>query len=78
MNDSQALINLTCLLAQRLERISADSLWARRASGYRGALLRALEQVERQPAALNPSDLARLATLVERGFELLEHAAREY
>ena len=34
------------MLAERLERLSADSLWARRASGCRRSLLKALDQLE--------------------------------
>ncbi len=34
------------MLSERLERISADSIWAHRASGVRGSLLRILEEDE--------------------------------
>jgi len=61
------------LLADRLERLSADSHWARRASGLRGSLLHALEEFEngriRNPAALDK--------LIQMGFEILTLAARE-
>src|SRR5687767_14162190 len=40
------------LLLARLERISADSYWANRASGVRGALMRSMEESEAQE---NPS-----------------------
>src|SRR5687768_5616984 len=36
------------LLLARLERISADSYWAHRASGVRGALIRIMEESEAQ------------------------------
>jgi hypothetical protein len=44
-------IQLIRMLSERLERISADSIWAHRASGVRGSLLRILEEDEtgRQP-----------------------------
>lgn len=45
-SDLDDLLPTARLLAVRLERLSADSLWARRASGLRGALLRHLEQYE--------------------------------
>jgi hypothetical protein len=55
------------LILDRLERISADSYWAHRASGVRGALLRSLEE-GRQPQQ---------KTLVELALQLLAAAARE-
>ena len=39
-------IQFISLLISRLERISADSYWAHRASGVRGALLRVLSDLE--------------------------------
>jgi len=33
-------------LLVRLERLSADSYWAHRASGLRGSLLKCVEQIE--------------------------------
>jgi hypothetical protein len=35
-------------LIQRLERISADSVWAHRSSGYRGSLLKWIDQAEKK------------------------------
>jgi hypothetical protein len=66
---------LAWMLAARLERLSADSYWAHQASGLRGALLRALDQIERGPIA--EKDWARLDELTASGFEILENAARE-
>jgi len=40
-------LNLIRMLSERLERISADSIWAHRASGVRGSLLRLLEEGEK-------------------------------
>ena len=37
-------IELLRLLAERLERLSVDSLWARRASGLRGNIIKVLEE----------------------------------
>jgi len=61
------------LLLARLERVSVDSYWAHRASGVRGALLRALEKVE----AGQPVDRSALKQLTDKGFQILERAAQE-
>ena len=71
MTDRQLAILL--LLAARLERLSADSRWARRASGLRGSLLHALEEIE----SGREIDPAALDTLLKQGFEILTNAARE-
>jgi hypothetical protein len=70
--DDDSLRTLRFLLA-RLERISADSVAAHRASGVRGAMLRALEKIERGEQV--PSQ--ELKRLIENGFLLLEKAAKE-
>ena len=66
-------IDLTRLLLARLERISADSFWAHRASGIRGALLRVVEQVE----AGTDVDASYVNYLIECGFDILDKTARE-
>ncbi len=66
-------IDLTRLLLARLERISADSFWAHRASGIRGALLRVVEQVE----AGADADASYVNYLIECGFDILDKTARE-
>jgi hypothetical protein len=66
-------INLIRLLLARLERISADSFWAHRASGIRGALIRALEQLETNQNI----DTGYSLGLIQQGFEILERTARE-
>ena len=60
------------LLLARLERISADSYWAHRASGIRGALMRFLEESRTQDL----SDSQDLESLYEIGFEILENSAK--
>ena len=70
---NQEEMALARLLADRLERLSADSYWAHQASGLRGSLLRLLERERRG----YPVDGVQLGALVERGFEILEEAARE-
>jgi hypothetical protein len=66
-------IQLIRLLLARLERVSVDSYWAHRASGVRGALLRALEKIEAGQAV----DESVLRRLVDKGFQILEQAAQE-
>ena len=70
---------LALLLISRLERLSADSYWAHQASGLRGSLLRGLEE-KRAGGPGGDASLSgegeRLAGLIERGFEVLEKAAR--
>lgn len=61
------------LLIARLERLSADSYWAHQASGLRGSLLRTLEDLE---SGLQPEE-TRVQFLLQRGFFILEQAARE-
>lgn len=63
-------------LVAKLERLSADSIWAHRASGLRGALLRMLAECE-TGHSLDEAGLERLDRLIAAAFEVLEHAARE-
>jgi hypothetical protein len=60
-------------LANRLERLSADSIYAHQASGLRGTLLRYIERVE---AGTDVSH-TEMDQLVEYGFEILRLAAEE-
>ena len=76
----EPLRTLRFLLA-RLERISADSVVAHRASGVRGAMFRALDQLEKQEQAC-PEDDRRVSDdevkrLIQSGYLLLHRAARE-
>ena len=61
------------LLLSRLERISADSSVAYRASGVRGAMLRLVEKIE-DGKPVSSQDVKRL---VESAYLLLQKAARE-
>jgi len=72
MGDKSTLELLRLLLA-RLEKISADSVWAHRASGVRGSLLRILEGIENE---LPPSS-SDLRQLMDLGFAILQKAAEE-
>ncbi len=70
----QIALQLAQTLSVRLERISADSIWARRASGLRGSLLRELER-----SRLGKSvDFSKLAEVTRKGFDILQKAAQEY
>ncbi|MBK8782894.1 MAG: hypothetical protein IPO22_14060 [Anaerolineales bacterium] len=60
-------------LLSRLERISADSAVAYRASGVRGAMLRVVEKIEEGRPVLG-EDVKRL---IESAYLLLQKAARE-
>ncbi len=66
-------IELLRLLVSRLERLSADSHWARRASGVRGNLLKVLEEID------SGQDVAqqRLDLMVDTAFDFLRRAAHE-
>lgn len=66
-------IEMLRLLADRLERLSVDSLWARRASGLRGNMIKVLEEFD-SGQDIKPE---RLSPLIERAFEVLRHAAQE-
>jgi hypothetical protein len=66
-------IELLRLLATRLERLSVDSRWARRASGLRGNILKVLNQADRgEPVAEN-----RLNMLTTTAFNILRQAAHD-
>jgi hypothetical protein len=67
------------LLLARLERLSADSPYAHRASGLRGSLLRYLDLMEVPPQAGASASLIepKMEDLLACGFEILEKAARE-
>lgn len=75
MEDSSDLLAQAQLVASRLERISADSIWARRSSGHRGALLRMIENGGE--GCLSPAEREQLTALIELGYLFLERAARE-
>jgi len=68
-----ARIELLRMLTARLERLSVDSIWARRASGLRGSLVKALESMD----TTEPATAENLDMLIERSFEILRNAARE-
>jgi len=61
------------ILLSRLERISADSAVAYRASGVRGAMLRLVEKIE-EGRPVSGQDVKRL---IESAYLLLQKAAKE-
>ncbi|PWH13163.1 MAG: hypothetical protein DDG60_10765 [Anaerolineae bacterium] len=68
-----ARMDLLRLLAARLERLSVDSIWARRASGLRRSLVKAVEAAD----AGQEWPAEQLDMLIERSFDILRKAARE-
>ncbi len=78
MEYSEKILEEARSLIAGLERISADSVWAHRSSGYRGAMLRVLDRLEQDPAPVErDDDLAYLRQLMETGYRMLVSAARE-
>ena len=80
MDADRQLYEQARLLVQRLERISVDSVWARRASGHRGALIHWIEVYEARDEQIEllPEDrISVMATGLDMGFRLLERAALE-
>ena len=66
-------IQLLRLLTSRLERLSMDSHWARRALGLRGNIVKVLEEAD----AGHEIAASRLDLLIDRSFEILRLAAQE-
>ena len=72
--DQEKLIFNAKILVSRLERLSADSHWAHRASGLRGSLLRTLKRAEK---SLDPDSFELLENLIPQGQDILTNAAKE-
>jgi hypothetical protein len=66
-------IELLRLLADRLERLSVDSHWARRASGMRGNIIKLLEEA----GSGKEISATRLDLLTGTAFEILRRAAMD-
>jgi hypothetical protein len=71
--DIHQQIDLLRLLASRLERLSVDSHWARRASGLRGNIIKIIELAD----AGEPISPKRLDLLIETAFDILRRAAED-
>ncbi len=69
-------LNLIKRLADRLEHLSVDSIYAHRASGLRGSLLRYMERTD-AGGRMDREEQAQLDELVKYGFQILELAAKE-
>ena len=65
---------LANILLSRLEKLSADSPWAHRASGIRASIAKTLS---REELSLHSSAARGLKDLLKLGFEILEKAAGE-
>jgi len=70
--DEQQLQQAQILVA-RLARLSADSVWAHRASGLRASLDKALARIAAEEAV----DAAAFEYLLSLGYEMLVRAAEE-
>ncbi len=70
----EALYELALMLLSRLERLSVDSRWARRASGLRRSLLNAIDDYRAAPG--QPQEHT-LRLVMDYGFVIVENAARE-
>ena len=66
-------IDILRLLAARLERLSVDSRWSRRAAGLRGNILKILGQAEEG----NPVPAVQVDLLTGKAFEILNQAAHD-
>ncbi len=80
MIDSDFQLATARQLLARLERLSADSYWAHRASGLRGSLLKCVEEIDIAQGnyqSVHDTTWDRLEKLNKRGFRILENAARE-
>lgn len=76
INEREGIISQLLMLANRLERLSADSAYAHRASGYRGNLLRYLERMQSGQQFL-PAEALALEGAIEASFKILTAAGRE-
>lgn len=66
-------LRLLRLLASRLEHLSVDSHWARRASGLRGNIIKLLEEADSGQQITSK----RLELLTEAAFDILRRAAQD-
>lgn len=73
-NEWSVLINRAEMALHYLERLSADSPWAHRASGLRGSLWSALQVAQDER---DGPFFTRLEERVELAYWMLENAARE-
>lgn len=82
MAEAEIILSQARTAIDLLERLSADSQWAHRGSGYRGALLRLMDSIREFDLAggdhqIDQVLLDRLKMLIDASFDLLEKAAME-
>ena len=82
MLEAEIILSQARTAIDLLERLSADSQWAHRGSGYRGALLRAMDSIREFELTARDRQteqvlLGRLQDLIDASFDLLEKAAME-
>jgi hypothetical protein len=86
LDQSELLLKQARLLATRLERLTPDSAWARRASGCRGTLIRLIAELEQGktlasatsiPCEPDRASSRALQRVLQQGFTILHAAARE-
>ena len=65
------LLALMRLLANRLERLSADSVYAHRASGFRGNLLRQIQRLETLEGKIDADEYEHLQMLTDACYSIL-------
>lgn len=72
-------LNLARMVAQRLARLSVDSGWARIAGGFRGGLLKLVEELEAKTdlESATEEEIAQADFLIDKGLKLLARAARD-
>jgi hypothetical protein len=73
MDKNELVIMQAKILVDRLARLSADSIWARRASGLRASLDKAIGQIKNGQTV----DIDHMAYLNSLGFDMLEKAGKE-
>jgi hypothetical protein len=66
-------LQLLRLLISRLEHLSVDSHWARRANGLRGNIVKVLEEADSGQVVA----VARVNLLTDSAFEILRRAAQD-
>ncbi|MBN1668594.1 MAG: hypothetical protein JW862_15975 [Anaerolineales bacterium] len=74
MSETNPQLLIAQMLVERLARLSADSIWARRASGLRASLDKSVQQAATDGRVEAPE---KLAELIELGYQMLEKAAQE-
>ena len=77
--DTPQLLKQARMLVERLERISADSVWAHRSSGQRGSLWQLIDYLENPSPSKSKKEIdqQQIIETINKAFKLLERAGRE-